>query len=98
MLRNTIAGIKELLDLKMLHSVDWVSTEDQLADCLTKKGTPIKSDWLLEVACTNSLKKREMEKYFLMLQECSTKGRNVIVLVISYYLVSFRSITILYAL
>ena len=73
MLRNTIAGIKELLDLKMLHSVDWVSTEDQLADCLTKKGMPIKSDWVLEV---------EMEKYLLILQECSTKGGNVIVLVI----------------
>ena len=32
MLRNTIAGIKELIDLKMLDSLDWVSTGDQLAD------------------------------------------------------------------
>ena len=63
MLRNTIAGIKELLDLKMVDSVDWVPTEDQLADCLTKKGTPIKSEWLLDVANSNSLKKRQRHKF-----------------------------------
>ena len=61
MLRNTIAGIKELIDLKMLDSLDWVSTGDQLADCLTKKGTANKADWLLEVA-TTTFCKREREK------------------------------------
>ena len=62
MLRNTIAGIKELKDLKMLDSLDWVSTGNQLADCLTKKGTMNKADWLLEVASSNILKKRERER------------------------------------
>ena len=57
MLRNTIAGIKELLELRMLDSVDWVSTDDQLADCLTKKGNVNKANWLLGVASTNILKK-----------------------------------------
>ena len=63
MLRNTIAGMKELLDLRMVDSVDWVPTEEQLADCLTKKGTPIKSEWLLDVANSNSLKKRQRKRF-----------------------------------
>ena len=66
MLRNTIAGIKELLQLKMLDSVDWVSTEDQLADCLTKKGTVNKANWLLGVLSSNTLKK-----------ERESRGRNI---------------------
>ena len=37
-LRNSIAGIKELLSLKMLKSVKWVPTGKMLADCMTKKG------------------------------------------------------------
>ena len=57
MLRNTIAGIKELIQLGMIDSVDWVSTDNQLADCLTKKGAASKSDWLLGVASNNTLKK-----------------------------------------
>ena len=59
MLRNTIAGIKELKELKMLDSLDWVSTRDQLADCLTKKGSQNKADWLLEVSSNNILVKKE---------------------------------------
>ena len=59
LLRNTIAGIKQLMDLNMLDTLDWVSTGDQLADCLTKKGAENKADWLLQVASTNILKKRE---------------------------------------
>jgi hypothetical protein len=55
LLRNTIAGIKELLELRMVNSVDWVSTDYQLADCLTQKGTVLKSEWLLAVADSNSL-------------------------------------------
>ena len=63
MLRNTIAGIKELLQLQMLDSVDWVPTEDQLADCLTKKGNVNKANWLLGVLSSNSLKKeREIRR------------------------------------
>ena len=56
LLRNTIAGIKEMISLKMVNSVKWVSTVDQLADCLTKKGTKSSSDWLLAVADGNILK------------------------------------------
>ena len=55
LLRNTIAGIKELVELGMVSSVDWVDTKNQLADCMTKKGTAKKADWLLAVARTNRL-------------------------------------------
>ena len=64
MLRNTIAGIKQLIDLNMLESLEWVSTVDQLADCLTKKGNKNKADWLLQVASDNILKEgRKRGKY-----------------------------------
>ena len=64
LLRNTIAGIKQLIELKMLDSLEWVSTNDQLADCLTKKGNKNKADWLLQVASDNVLKKEsKREKY-----------------------------------
>ena len=52
-LRCSIAGIKELIDLKMLKDVHWVSTKQQLADCMTKAGK--KADWLLKVASENEL-------------------------------------------
>ena len=55
MLRNTIAGIKELMELTIVASVDWVPTASQLADCMTKKGTEKKADWLLNAARNNSL-------------------------------------------
>ena len=51
MLRNSIAGIKELIDLKMVKSITWVPTDKMLADCMTKKGK--KADWLLNVASKN---------------------------------------------
>ena len=54
LLRNTIAGIKELLELKMVNKVTWVPTKDQLADCLTKK---TKADWLLNAIEKNTLLK-----------------------------------------
>ena len=57
LLRNTIAGIKELMNLKMVQSVEWVSTDNQLADCMTKTGIIKKADWLLLVAKTNNLMK-----------------------------------------
>ena len=34
--------------MRMLKSLDWVSSGDQLADCLTKKGSENKADWLLK--------------------------------------------------
>ena len=55
MLRCTIAGIKELVSLGFVSEIGWVSTEKQLADCLTKKGSAIKADWLLTVARNNEL-------------------------------------------
>ena len=45
--------------MKMVESVDWVSTENQLADCMTKAGLAKKSDWLLSVASTNTLVKNK---------------------------------------
>ena len=59
LLRNTIAAIKELVQLGLVKSVDWVSTHDQLADSLTKKGSTRSADWLLSVARTNKLDKLE---------------------------------------
>ena len=47
------------MELGMVKSVDWVPTDFQLADCLTKKGTVLKSEWLLAVADSNSLEKRK---------------------------------------
>ena len=52
-LRNSIAGMKELLELKMVDDVVWVPTMNQLADCMTKCGK--KSDWLLRVARKKTL-------------------------------------------
>ena len=54
LLRNSVAGIKELLDLKMVEEVDWVPTDQQLADCMTKKGK--KAEWLLKVSRNNMLR------------------------------------------
>ena len=53
LLRNSIAGIKELMELKMVKDVHWVPTKEQLADCLTKQGK--RADWLLKVASRNKL-------------------------------------------
>ena len=47
--------MKELLKLGMVVDICWVSTNDQFADCLTKKGSPNKADWLLAVASSNKL-------------------------------------------
>ena len=52
-LRSSIAGMKHLMELKMLEKVHWVPTKEQLADCMTKTG--IKADWLLRVASRNEL-------------------------------------------
>ena len=53
LLRNSIAGIKELMDRNMVEDVVWVPTQKQLADCMTKRGN--NSDWLLKVASNNRL-------------------------------------------
>ena len=53
LLRNSIASMKELLELKMIEDVLWVPTSKQLADCMTKGAK--NSDWLLRVAINNTL-------------------------------------------
>ena len=53
LLHNSIAGIKELMEMKMVKDVLWVPTTKQLADCMTKRGQ--NSDWLLKVASRNRL-------------------------------------------
>ena len=52
-LRNSIAGIKELIELKMIKEVNWVPTQNQLADCMTKQGK--NSNWLMRVSSHNNL-------------------------------------------
>ena len=53
MLRNTIASIKELISLGILCEVNWVPTNLQLADCLTKQGSSKSGVRLLEIANKN---------------------------------------------
>ena len=54
-LRNTIAGIKEQLELGLVEEVEWVPTNLQLADCLTKNCLPSKSEKLLSVIYSNRI-------------------------------------------
>ena len=54
LLRNSIASMKELIDLKMMEDVLWVPTTMQLAECMTKHTN--NSDWRLKVASDNILK------------------------------------------
>ena len=56
LLRNTIALMKELIQHKMLKCIEWVPTDKQLADCMTKKGSKDKANWLLNVAKVNYMK------------------------------------------
>ena len=53
MLRNTIASIKESTELGYIKKVDWVSTNLQYADCMTKKTSEKISDKLLEISSLN---------------------------------------------
>ena len=45
------------MSLGFVAYVDWDLTDNHLADCMTKKGTSKKADWLLAVARTNMLDK-----------------------------------------
>ena len=53
LLRSSVAGIKQVIELKMVEDVDWVPTAEQLADCMTKKGK--RAEWLLQVSSRNRL-------------------------------------------
>ena len=50
-LRVTIAEIRESLERKYINSIQWISSNDQLADCLTKRGASTAS--LLETIESN---------------------------------------------
>ena len=47
MLRNCIANMKQMKQLGLVDTVEWVPTDKQLADCMTKANK--KADWLLRV-------------------------------------------------
>ena len=53
LLRNSIAGMKEMMELDMVKSVDWVPTKEQLADCLTKRGK--NANDLMQIIARNKL-------------------------------------------
>ena len=53
LLRNSISGIKELMEHGEVKKVNWVPTAEQMADCMTKKNK--KAEWLLSVASDNVL-------------------------------------------
>ena len=48
LLRNSVAGMKEQLQLGEVRNIEWVPTNEQLADCLTKKGK--RANLLLDLA------------------------------------------------
>ena len=51
LLRNSVAGMKELMQHGEVTDVIWVPTDKQIADCMTKKGK--KADSLVQIAKTN---------------------------------------------
>ena len=51
LLRNSIAGMKELMQCGAVEKIQWVSTDKQLADCMTKKGK--NASQLLDIAREN---------------------------------------------
>ena len=55
MLRNSIALIKEMLEKKEVDTVDWVDTDNMLADVLTKKGGNY--SWIKNVLTRNVMTK-----------------------------------------
>ena len=55
LIRNSISGMKELMDDGIVQKIQWVSTNDQIADCMTKKNS--KADWLMKVVSQNVLRK-----------------------------------------
>ena len=55
LLRNTIASLKQLLSEGMVNDIEWVPTKQQLADCMTKKGSKDKANWLLRIGSGNQM-------------------------------------------
>ena len=51
-------AIRESLEKEEIHSVTWVNSSDQFADCLIKREHPVKNYtmFLVEVAIINSIK------------------------------------------
>ena len=55
LLRPTIASLKELIELGHVNSINWVPTNLQIADCLTKTGPESKSRFLLKIFSDNMI-------------------------------------------
>ena len=60
MLRNSIALIKEMIDKHEVSSVDWVETDNMLADILTKRGG--NGLWIKNVISKNIIFKNNDDK------------------------------------
>jgi hypothetical protein len=54
LLRNSVALIKQMVEIKEINRIDWVETSGMLADTLTKKGG--NGMWLKDVISRNILK------------------------------------------
>ena len=53
LLRNSVALIKQMLEVKEVNRIDWVETSGMLADALTKQGGS--GNWIKEVISRNRL-------------------------------------------
>ena len=60
MLRNSIALIKEMIDKNEVSSVDWVETDNMLADILTKRGG--NGLWIKNVLSKNNMSKSNEDR------------------------------------
>ena len=58
-LKIELCAIREPLEKEEIHSVIWVNSSDQFADCLMKREHPVKNYtmFLVEVAIIKSIKK-----------------------------------------
>ena len=73
LLRNTIAALKELIELGYINSINWVPTDCQLADSLTKKGPISKSRYLLGILSENRIMSANNLKKVLVFFEKARK-------------------------
>ena len=61
-LKIELCAICKSLEKGEIHSVAWVNSSDQLADCLTKEGVSSEKLYVLNGNSNNKLLKREREK------------------------------------
>ena len=53
LLQNSVALIKQMIEVKEVNKIDWVETSGMLADTLTKQG--VSGSWIKEVISRNIL-------------------------------------------